>query len=69
MRGSAVIPFPRRGRDGGQDVIARVFDIDRHADGGLGLRFDHHPTVYSLDDWDQVERIVKSVTATDPHFA
>ena len=27
------------------------------------------PTVYGLDDWDQVEFIVKSVTDTDPHFA
>ena len=53
----------------GDDVIGRVFDIDHHAGGGFDLKFDHHPTVYGLDDWDQVRHIVESVTATDPHFA
>ena len=41
----------------GDDAIGRVFCIDRH------------PTVYGLDDWDQVRHIVESVTATDPHFS
>ena len=53
----------------GDDVIGRVFDIDHRGGAGFDLKFDHHPTVYGLDDWDQVEFIVKSVTATDPHFA
>ena len=53
----------------GDDVIGRVFDIDRRGGAGFDLKFDHHPTVYGLDDWDQIEFIVKSVTGTDPHFA
>ena len=53
----------------GDDAIGRVFYIDRHAGGGFDLKFDHHPTVYGLDDWDRVRHIVESVTATDPHFA
>ena len=53
----------------GDDVIGRVYDIDHRGGAGFDLKFDHHPTVYGLDDWDQVEFIVKSVTATDPHFA
>ena len=53
----------------GDDVIGRVFHVDRHAGGGFDLKFGHHPTVYGLDEWDQVEFIVKSVTDTDPHFA
>ena len=53
----------------GDDVIGRVFHVDLHAGGGFDLKFEHHPTVYGLDDWDQVEFIVKSVTGTDPHFA
>ena len=52
----------------GDDVIGRVFDIDHHAGAGFDLKFDHHPTVYGLDDWDMVRHIVESVTATDPHF-
>ena len=53
----------------GDDVIGRVYDIDHHAGAGFDLKFDHRPTVYGLDDWDQVEFIVNSVTATDSHFA
>ena len=53
----------------GDDVIGRVFYIDRHAGGGFDLKFNHHPTVYGLDEWDQVRHIVETVTATDPHFA
>ena len=53
----------------GDDVIGRVFRIGDRASGGYDLKFDHHPTVYGLDEWDQVEFIVKSVTDTDPHFA
>ncbi len=53
----------------GDDVIARVFHVDPHAGGGFDLKFEHHPTVYGLDEWDQIELIVKSVTDTDPHFA
>ena len=51
----------------GDDVIGRVFCIDRHP--AAVSTFDHHPTVYGLDEWDQVRHIVESVTATDPHFA
>ena len=53
----------------GDDVIGRVFHVDPHTGGGFDLKFDHHPTVYGLDEWEQVEFIVKSVTDTDPHFA
>ena len=53
----------------GDDVIGRVFHVDPDAGGGYDLKFEHHPTVYGLDDWDQVEHIVRSVTDTDPHFS
>jgi len=52
----------------GDDVFGRVFDVDGHGGAGFDLKFDHHPTVYGLDDWDMVRHIVESVTATDPHF-
>ena len=53
----------------GDDAIGRVFRIVDRAGGGYDLKFDRHPTVYGLDDWEQVEFIVGSVTDTDPHFA
>ena len=49
--------------------ITLVFRCDDVIGGGFDLKFHHHPTVYGLDDWDQVRHIVESVTATVPHFA
>ncbi len=53
----------------GDDVIARVWPVDRHAGVVVVLKFDRHPTRYGLDDWDQARRIVDAVVATDRHFA
>ena len=53
----------------GDDVIARVWPVDRRAGVVVDLKLDHHPTRYGLDDWDQARRIVVAVVATDRHFA
>ena len=53
----------------GDDVIARVWPVDWRAGVVVVLKFDHHPTRYGLDDWDQARRIVDAVVATDRHFA